>query len=181
MIADVVFDLPAPRAFSYAIPNGMSLQRGQRVRAPLRRHSRVGIVIALRDGAGGGLEAIEGVVDTSAILSSAALELGSWAAEESLSSWGSTLMAFLPPPARRPVEEVAPAAELHPAGASTPELWVGSGREERVIDQPRRSVWIAALRTPPGAPRGSRPLEGARGSWSALAPRCSPRCLRPPP
>jgi primosomal protein N' (replication factor Y) (superfamily II helicase) len=148
MIADVVFDLPAPRAFSYVIPSGMSLQRGQRVRAPLRRHSRVGIVVALRDGAGGGLEAIEGLVDTSAILSSAALELGSWAAQESLSSWGSTLMAFLPPPARRPVEEVAPAAELHPAGASTPELWVGSSREERVIEQLRRSAGSALVITP---------------------------------
>jgi primosomal protein N' (replication factor Y) (superfamily II helicase) len=164
MIADVVFDLPTPRAFSYAIPSGMSLQRGQRVRAPLRRHSRIGIVVALRDGADAGLEAIERVVDSGAILSSAALEVGSWAAEESLSSWGSTLMAFLPPPARRRVEEVAPAAEFHPAGASTPELWVGSAREDHLIERLRRSAGSALVIAPDrvSAARWAQRLEALR-------------------
>lgn len=182
MIADVVFDLPAPRAFSYAIPSGLSLQRGQRVRAPLRRHSRIGIVVALRDGAGVGLETIEGVVDSGAILSSAALELGSWAAEESLSSWGSTLMAFLPPPARRWVEEVAPAAELHPAGLSTTELWVGSAREDHLVEQLRPSAGSALVITPDRASAaqwaerleaarldGGAPEAARRAAWFAAA------------
>src|SRR6266508_1455509 len=97
MICDVVFDLPRQQPFSYAVPAGMALQRGQRVSAPLHGRSRIGVVVQLRYGDAAGLKAIERPVESVPILSTAALELGRWAAEESLSSWGSTLLALLPP------------------------------------------------------------------------------------
>jgi primosomal protein N' len=52
MIADVVFDLPLDRSFSYRVPPDLPsrITVGQRVRAPLQRRPRVGVVVALRDG-----------------------------------------------------------------------------------------------------------------------------------
>ncbi|HET9923940.1 MAG TPA: primosomal protein N', partial [Methylomirabilota bacterium] len=87
MIADVVFDIPLDRAFSYLVPAGVTLERGQRVAAPLQGRGRVGVVVALRDGDPAGLKPVQRAVEPVRVLSAAALELGRWAADESLSSW----------------------------------------------------------------------------------------------
>src|SRR6266542_2348875 len=110
MIADVVFDLPLDHPFSYRVPDHLKLGPGQRVSAPLRgRRTRVGIVVALREGEAEGLRPLEQVVDPAPIVSAAGLALGRWIADESLSSWGSTLLALLPPrPRAKRVEAVAP-------------------------------------------------------------------------
>ena len=100
MIADVAFDIPLDRAFSYVVPAGMVVAPGQRVSAPLQRRSRIGVVVALREGDSAGLTALARVVDPVAVLSESVLELGRWAAAESLSSLGSTLLSLLPPPPR---------------------------------------------------------------------------------
>src|SRR5262245_63507166 len=50
MIADVVFDVPVDHPFSYLVPEAWTLAAGQRVLAPLRGSSRVGVVVALRQG-----------------------------------------------------------------------------------------------------------------------------------
>ena len=50
-IADVAFDAPVAHSFSYRVPEGWALAPGQRAIAPLRGASRVGMVVALRDGA----------------------------------------------------------------------------------------------------------------------------------
>ena len=101
MIADVLFDLPLDHPFSYAVPGSLHLTPGQRVRAPLGGgRTRVGLVVALRDGDGAGLRPIQQTVEPAPILSAGSLELGRWIADESLSSWGSTALALLPPPPR---------------------------------------------------------------------------------
>ncbi|HEV8440090.1 MAG TPA: hypothetical protein VGT40_18520 [Methylomirabilota bacterium] len=182
MIAEVVFDLPLHRSFSYALPTGMALHRGQRVRAPLRGRSRVGVVVELRYGEEAGLVSVERPVEAVPVLSSAALELGRWAADESLSSWGSTLLALLPPPARRAAEVVAPPTEPRSARATPPELWVGADREARLVRRltgdadstllitankasaERWATRLDAARLDSGAPEAAR-----RAAWFAAA------------
>src|SRR5206468_11833136 len=111
MICEVVFDLPRRAPFSYAVPPGVALHRGQRVSAPLHGRSRIGIVVDLRDADAAGLKPIERPVESAPVLSAAALELGRWAAAESLSSWGSTLLSLLPPLPGRAADVVAPPPE----------------------------------------------------------------------
>ena len=108
-IADVVFDLPLDRPFSYLVPDSLNLKPGQRVRAPLGgRATRVGVVVGLHEGDSTGLRPIDRVVEAAPILSTGDLELGRWIADESLSSWGSTLLALLPPPPRSKRAEARP-------------------------------------------------------------------------
>ncbi len=171
MIADVVFDLPLHRSFSYAIPGGLELHRGQRVSAPLHGRSRVGVVVALRYADEAGLKTIERAVEKVPILSTAALELGRWAAGESLSSWGSTLLALLPPPARRGAEVVAPPPEPrsrsltpHPPDTPPAELWVGANREARLLERLRAEAGSVLVIAPDkeGAGRWAGSLDAAR-------------------
>ncbi|MGH7415112.1 MAG: primosomal protein N', partial [Candidatus Rokuibacteriota bacterium] len=95
MIADVVFDIPLDRAFSYIVPPGVAVVRGQRVSAPLHGRGRVGVVVALRDGDPARLQPLQRAVEPVPVLSDAAHTLGHWAAAESLSSWGTTLHSML--------------------------------------------------------------------------------------
>jgi primosomal protein N' (replication factor Y) (superfamily II helicase) len=164
VIADVVFDLPVSRPFSYAIPRGMELHRGQRVSAPLRGRARTGMVVDLRYGDEAALQAIARPVDGVPVLSGAALELGRWAADESFSSWGSTLLALSPPPARRSAEVIAPPAELHPLPAPPAELWVGGQRDARLAERLRGAAGSALVIAPDreGAARWAERLDAAR-------------------
>ncbi len=135
MIADVVFALPLNHPFSYLVPPGMRLARGQRVSAPLHGRQRLGVVVSVREGDPTGLKPVQRAVEPVPILSGAALALGRWAAEESLSSWGSILLTLLPPPPRgEPPGPSAPAAEPAPGPGAPPELWVDAGRERRLAE-----------------------------------------------
>src|SRR3972149_4985061 len=70
MIADVVFDLPLDHPFSYLVPDSLTVTPGQRVSAPLGgRGTRVGVVVALRDGDAAGLRPIQRAVEPAPILS----------------------------------------------------------------------------------------------------------------
>lgn len=164
MICDVVFDLPRRLPFSYAIPPGMALQRGQRVSAPLHGRSRIGVVVEVRDADPSALKPIERPVESVPVLSTAMLELGRWAAEESLSSWGSTLLAFLPPAPGRGGDVVAPPPELRPGRASAAELWVGPAREARLVEELRNSTESALVIAPDreSAGRWAARLDAAR-------------------
>ena len=64
MIADLVFDIPLARSFSYVVPANMTVAVGQRVSAPLQGRARIGMVVALRDGEAGGLRAVERTVES---------------------------------------------------------------------------------------------------------------------
>src|SRR5947207_12082399 len=98
MIADVAFDAPVPHPFSYRVPDGWRLAPGQRVLAPLRGAARVGMVVAVREGADERLKPLIRAADPAPILSPARLDFVRWIAAESLSSVGSTSAALLPPP-----------------------------------------------------------------------------------
>src|SRR5262245_38372334 len=143
LIADVVFDAPVRHSFSYRVPDGWTLRPGQRARAPLRGAARVGMVVAVRDGAEDGLKPLARLVDAEPVLSRAQLDLVDWIAAQSLSSVGSTCAALLPPPVSGDgggAERATAGAER--AGAPKPELLIGAGREKRVLER---------LETMPGA------------------------------
>jgi primosomal protein N' len=182
--ADVVFDLPLDRPFSYQVPDALRVTVGQRVRAPLGGRPRVGVVVALRPGVDEKLKPIQSLVEPAAILSRSGLALGRWIADESLSSWGSTLSALLPPPPRaKRAEVVAPAADPSAAASGqAAELWMDAERHERLAaelgqapggalviapDTESAADWarrLDAARLDSGASAGER-----RASWFASA------------
>jgi primosomal protein N' (replication factor Y) len=133
MIADVVFDVPVAHPFSYTVPAGWTAVPGQRVRAPLHGGPRVGVVVAVREGAETGLKALAAVVDRAPILSSAQLDLARWIAAQSLSTLGSTCAALLPPPGDG--AENGTVATTPEAASERPQLFVGHGRERRVLER----------------------------------------------
>jgi primosomal protein N' len=184
MTADVVFDLPLDRPFSYQVPDALRVTVGQRVSAPLGGRPRVGVVVALRPSVDEKLKPIQSLVEPAAIVSRSALALGRWIADESLSSWGSTLSALLPPPPRgRRAEVVAPAADPSAAApGQAAELWMDAERHERLAaelgqapggalviapDTESAAGWarrLDAARLDSGASAGER-----RASWFASA------------
>ena len=169
MIADVVFDLPLDHPFSYLVPDPLTVTPGQRVSAPLGgRSTRVGVVVALRDGDAAGLRPVHRAVESAPILSAGGLQLGRWIADESLSSWGSTLLALLPPPPpprSRRAEALAPPPEAaRRSGAPAPEVWMDAAREERLAaalgDVPGGALVIAP--DTDSSARWARRLDAAR-------------------
>ena len=141
-IADVAFDAPVRHSFSYRVPDGWTLRPGQRARAPLRGAARVGMIVAVREGAGEALKPLARLVDAEPVLSKPELDLVDWIAAQSLSSVGSTCAALLPPPAgggaTRSAERDAVIAERTAAAKAAgpkPELLIGAGRETRVLER----------------------------------------------
>jgi primosomal protein N' len=171
MIAEIVFDLPRQQPFSYSVPREMTLRRGQRVSAPLHGRSRTGVVVELRDADAPDLKSIERPLDSVPAISTAMLELGRWAAEESLSSWGSTLLALLPPVAVRGPDLVAPPPELRPGRPVPAEVWVGVTREARLVERLRADSGSALVIAPDreGAARWAVRLDAARLDSGASA------------
>jgi primosomal protein N' (replication factor Y) len=161
MIAEVVFNLPLDHPFSYSVPDSLHLKLGQRVRAPLGgRSTRVGLVVALREGDAAGLRPVQLTVEPAPILSAGGLGLGRWIADESLSSWGSTLLALLPPPPRsKRAEALAPPLEGVSGGgtAPAPEVWMDAAREERLA---------AAVGDAPGGALVIAPDTDSAGRWA---------------
>lgn len=138
-IADVVFDLPLDRAFSYAVPAGVTVTAGQRVRASLAGRARIGMVTELREGDVGGLQPLGAPAEPVPVLSTAMLELARRAAAESLSSFGSTIANLLPPAPRAGLADtVAPPPEPTGRPAPRPELWMDDEREERLAAEAGR-------------------------------------------
>jgi primosomal protein N' (replication factor Y) (superfamily II helicase) len=137
MIADVAFDVPVRHAFSYRVPDGWTVVPGQRARAPLRGAARVGMVVAVRDGAAADLKPLARLVDAEPVLSTAQLELVSWIAAQSLSSVGSTSAALLPPPVSTDPGGSADVARGAPGRPTSlkPELLIGAGRERRALER----------------------------------------------
>jgi primosomal protein N' (replication factor Y) len=165
VIADVVFDIPLDQPFSYRVPDGLALSRGQRVSAPLHGRSRTGVVVALRDGDATGLKPVQRAVEPVPIVSDRALALARWAADESLSSWGSTVLSLLPPPPRsRAAETVSPAAESGQGDARPPELWTDHRRHARLASSLERESGAVLVIAPDrdAVARWAKRLDAAR-------------------
>jgi primosomal protein N' len=138
VIADVAFDAPLDHPFSYRVPRDCRVAPGQRVLAPLKGAPRVGIVVAVRDAPAETFKPLVRTVDPGAILSAGQLDFVRWIADESLSSFGSTCLALLPPP--RPAGSPPPPRQRAPlpppdrgTDTPTPTVLVGAGREARLL------------------------------------------------
>jgi primosomal protein N' (replication factor Y) len=91
-IASVLLPMPLPEAFDYAEPEGMGLQVGDQVAAPLGPRLLRGVVVALREGAGGNrpLKPLDSKLD-SPPLPPGAIAFVQWAARYSVDAPGQPL------------------------------------------------------------------------------------------
>jgi primosomal protein N' (replication factor Y) (superfamily II helicase) len=147
-VADVAFDLPLPHPFSYRVPDDCTITVGQRVVAPLGRARRTGVVVGVREGEDDArLKSLLSLVDDAPVLDAAGVDLARWIAAQSLSSPGGTLAALLPPvilereaglkrgwPVRDGSRLRTPSAVNAGGATIKPELFVGAGRETRLLE-----------------------------------------------
>ena len=104
--ATLALPVPLDRAFTYAIPPGMTVAPGMRVLAPWGRRRLVGVVLELRDeppeearGSREGIRPLELALDTEPVLDAALLALARWTAQYYQAPLGEALRCALPPAA----------------------------------------------------------------------------------
>ena len=95
-IASVLLPMPLPEAFDYAEPEGMGLEVGDQVAAPLGPRLMRGVVTAIRDGAGGNrpLKAVEARLEEPPLPPNT-LEFIDWAARYAVDMPGGPLAIAL--------------------------------------------------------------------------------------
>ena len=143
-IASVLLPLPLPEAFDYAEPDGMSLEVGDQVAAPLGPRLLRGVVVGLREAAGGirPLKPVESRLAEPG-LPPGTIEFVQWAARYSV-DWPGQALAIALRGARAP--KAKPIRVLEPTGA-----------------QPARST-PARARVMAIAPQGMPPADLARAA-----------------
>src|SRR2546428_868277 len=133
MVGDVPFDAPIAHPFSYRVPEGLTVTRGQRVLAPLRGASRVGVVVDVRADDGEKLKPILRAVEPAPGRAAARLGRVGWTAAAGATGLGSTCLTLMPPPTSTPMPRAS--AEAKRCDPATPELLIGAGREARLIER----------------------------------------------
>ena len=89
-IADVLIPLALDTAYSYAVPDGLSLREGDVVQVPLGTREVVGVVWGLRAGAGSNFKRVTDAIDAPA-LSPGMRKFLDWVAWYTLAPKGSAL------------------------------------------------------------------------------------------
>lgn len=106
-VAEVVFNLPLEKPYTYSIPDPLRdlLQAGMRVKAPLGRGNRnvIGYCVKVRPAESGvrKLKPIQEVLDNQPLLDGIMLQLTQWIAERYLCGWGQVLESVIPAGVRR--------------------------------------------------------------------------------
>jgi primosomal protein N' (replication factor Y) len=111
--------LPGPlrQLFTYCIPAGMAVCAGMRVRVPLGRGFRVGVLWApTQASADWVIKPIESICDEAPLLEDALLACMAWAADYYHTPLGDTLLAAFPPSLRQGEPLRRPALRLSAAG-----------------------------------------------------------------
>ncbi len=99
MNARVLIDGPSELVFDYAIPQGMPVQPGCRVRVPLRRKSASGTVLSITAAdpqTSFSVRAIDALIDPDPLITPALLRLGEWIARYYGSGIESVVRSLLP-------------------------------------------------------------------------------------
>jgi primosomal protein N' (replication factor Y) len=106
-IADVLIPLALDTAYSYAVPDGLALDEGDVVQVPLANREVAGVVWGLREGQGGNLKKVTGVIEAPN-LSPKMRKFLDWIAWYTLAPKGSALAMGLkiPDPDRQEVARV---------------------------------------------------------------------------
>lgn len=97
--ARVLIDGPSELVFDYAIPAGLDVRPGCRVRVPLRRKSATGTVLGVADTPATGdfaLRELEGLVDPEPLITPVLLRMADWIANYYGSSIESVIRSILP-------------------------------------------------------------------------------------
>ena len=151
--AQVVFNLPLERPYTYLIPEEFRelLQPGMRVRAPLGRGNRdvTGYCVAIgqSETTARRLKPIREVMDTEPLLNSVMLDLTKWISERYLSSWGQVL------------DSVVPAGVRRKSGTRMIRAWQLAADSERLMEVLRLTKKQQAV---VDVLRKQQPLDGAR-------------------
>ncbi len=107
LVADVVFNLPLERPYTYLIPDPLRgrVQAGQRVKATLGRSNRevIGYCVGVRMAESNQrtYKPISELLDSEPLLNPQMLELTRWIAERYLCGWGQVLDSVIPAGVRR--------------------------------------------------------------------------------
>ncbi|MBA1154982.1 primosomal protein N' [Microvirga mediterraneensis] len=106
-IADVLIPLALDTAYSYAVPEGLAVEEGDVVQVPLANREVAGVVWGMRDGQGGNLKKVTGVIEAPN-LSPRMRKFLDWIAWYTLAPKGSALAMGLkiPDPDRQEVARV---------------------------------------------------------------------------
>lgn len=106
-IADVLIPLALDTAYSYAVPDGLPLEEGDVVQVPLANREVAGVVWGLREGQGGNLKKVTGVIEAPN-LSPKMRKFLDWIAWYTLAPKGSALAMGLkiPDPDREEIARV---------------------------------------------------------------------------
>ncbi|MGO4523403.1 primosomal protein N' [Microvirga sp. 2MCAF35] len=106
-IADVLIPLALDTAYSYAVPDGLAVEEGDVVQVPLANREVAGVVWGMRDGQGGNLKKVTGVIEAPN-LSPRMRKFLDWIAWYTLAPKGSALAMGLkiPDPDRQEVVRV---------------------------------------------------------------------------
>src|SRR3954468_16085988 len=111
-IASVLLPMPLPEAFDYAEPDGMELQLGDQVAAPLGPRLLRGVVVGLREAAGGNrpLKPLEAILEEPR-LPPGTVEVVQWPARYSV-DWPGQPLAIALRGARAPKAKPVRVVEL---------------------------------------------------------------------
>ena len=106
-IADVLIPLALDTAYSYAVPDGLPLEEGDVVQVPLANREVAGVVWSMREGQGGNLKKVTGVIEAPNLPATMRKFLD-WIAWYTLAPKGSALAMGLkiPDPDRQEVARV---------------------------------------------------------------------------
>src|SRR4051794_4879512 len=120
-IADVLMPLALDTAYSYAVPDGMALGEGDVVHVPLGTREAIGVVWGLREGGGGNLKSVSGILDSPPLPAKLRRFLD-WIARYTLAPRGSVLALALrlPEAGRAEVARVGVRASGSPPRRITP-------------------------------------------------------------
>lgn len=96
--ARVLIDGPSELVFDYAIPAGLNVQAGCRVRIPLRRKSSTGTVLSVEEGPPGdfALRELESLIDPLPLVTPVLLKTGRWIANYYGCSLESVVRSLIP-------------------------------------------------------------------------------------
>jgi primosomal protein N' (replication factor Y) len=103
LYAQVVFNLPLDRSYTYSVPEELKqyLRPGVRVAVHLRKHLSTGYVVGVTTEAPvKQIKPIEDILDPEPLFDDGLLDLTRWIAEYYLCSWGQALDCALPPGVR---------------------------------------------------------------------------------
>ena len=97
--AEVAFNLPLKKSFTYLLPEDMDALPGCRVAAPFGSRSLVGCVVALRDSPPAGIADVKEVrrlIDAHPLFGEETLEIARWMSGHYLCSLGEAIFTMLP-------------------------------------------------------------------------------------